>query len=60
MHTHNEIAPKIIQLLHSNPSSGLTESQVQERRVQYREKINCGNRKRKAVSAGSWINSRMP
>lgn len=37
MHTHNESAMKIIQLLHSNPSSGLTESQVQEQRVQYGE-----------------------
>ncbi len=37
MNTHHESALKIIQLLHSNPSSGLTESQVQEKRAQYGE-----------------------
>ncbi len=37
MNTHNENAQRVIQLLHSNPSSGLTESQVQERRVRYGE-----------------------
>lgn len=35
MSTHNESTLKVIQLLNSNPSSGLTESQVQDRRVQY-------------------------
>jgi len=35
--THNESTLKIIQLLNSNPSSGLTESQILERRVQYGE-----------------------
>jgi len=35
--THNESALRIIQLLNSDPSSGLTESQVQEKRVQYGE-----------------------
>lgn len=37
MNTHNESALKIAQLLNSNPSSGLTENQVQEKRVQYGE-----------------------
>lgn len=37
MNTHNESALKIIQQLSSDPSLGLTENQVQERRVQYGE-----------------------
>lgn len=35
MNTHSKSALKIIQLLDSNPSSGLTENQVQEQRVRY-------------------------
>lgn len=35
MNTHSKSALKIIQLLNSNPSSGLTENQVQEQRVRY-------------------------
>ncbi len=35
MNPHSESALKIIQLLNSNPSSGLTDKQVQERRIQY-------------------------
>ncbi len=37
MNTHNESALKIIQLQNSNPSLGLTESQVHEKRVRYGE-----------------------
>jgi len=50
MNTHNESTQKIIRLLNSNPSSGLTESQVQEKRVKYGENKLREKKKKSSLS----------